>query len=274
MQYLDERSSLEDKLVEKLLSGFLERPLINAWEDAESKDPGLIRETFRQKLRAALGKLPRDTVQDDIENIKGQLEMTGRNALIGIVQSQVDPGVDRIKVISRDIAEKIIWCRTYIEIIEPVKNDIIEILNTYIAEHKAPRREFWKDREVDFLLTEGLHPVIIGIWDTGVDVNIFRDQLFGYNAERPSGRYSGNHSAANDLHGIAFDLNEEKTMGLLYPLSYSDVKRLPQVKDYIKGITDIQAAVDSREARAMKKKIGAMQPEEVKPLMEEVTLFT
>ena len=45
------------------------------------------------------------------------------------------------------------------------------------------------------------------------------------------------------------------------------------MKDQIKGLQDLQAAIDSPEAIALKKKLSELKPEEVKPFIEELGLF-
>jgi subtilisin family serine protease len=52
-----------------------------------------------------------------------------------------------------------------------------------------------------------------------------------------------------------------------------DANRLPELKSQIKGILDLQAAVDSPEAIALKTKLGALSQDQVKPFLEDLELF-
>ena len=52
-----------------------------------------------------------------------------------------------------------------------------------------------------------------------------------------------------------------------------DAKRLPELKSQIKGILDMEAAVDSPEAAQLKKKMASLPQDKVKPFMEDLELF-
>jgi subtilisin family serine protease len=68
-------------------------------------------------------------------------------------------------------------------------------------------------------------------------------------------------------------LHADKETSLLFPIGKlsSDPRTLQR---QVKGITDIQSAVDSPEASELKKKMSTLKPEEAKPLIEEINLFS
>ncbi len=275
LTYIDKRRLLEERPADKLLSGIIEEALVAAWQDTEGKEEEVIRMRFMQNVAARVETLPWEVVHDDVESIKGRLELITGNVLIGMVQSEIDPAVQKTNSISGDMADQIIGFRFYLDILDPFKGEVVEALEAYISSHKhtALKADIWKERAVDLTGVEGLHCVILGIWDTGVDTAVVERQLVVGGAEDGEGEIADTKKIGGGDRGIAFDLNGEKTSGLLYPLSPEETARIPALKDDIKGMTDIQSAVDSPEAQALKKKLGALQPDEIKPFMEELALF-
>jgi subtilisin family serine protease len=97
-----------------------------------------------------------------------------------------------------------------------------------------------------------LTPVLVGIWDSGVDVSIFGDQVFN----DPHPTKSGNH-------GWAFDDKGNPTTGWLYPLTPEQQKEYPIVRDELKARVDLENGIDSPEAEALKKRMNSLTPEQM-----------
>jgi hypothetical protein len=91
----------------------------------------------------------------------------------------------------------------------------------------------------------------MAIWDSGVDVELFKDQFVG---------------------GIAYDLDNRRTTGFLYPLG--DTKaRLPELLKYLKGREDFfMAGLDTPEAREFRKKRAILKTAEMGAFTEDVEL--
>jgi len=132
------------------------------------------------------------------------------------------------------------------------------------------KADIWKERAVTLTEDQKLAPVVVGIWDSGVDASVFPKQLFTDPKAAGSGQY--NVGTYLDPHGLAFDLHSNRVHGELYPVG-DNARRLPELKDQIKGILDIQASVDSPEATALKVKLSALSQEQVKPFLEDLGLF-
>jgi subtilisin family serine protease len=151
----------------------------------------------------------------------------------------------------------------------PWKEEIISVLDEYIALNRFEKEDIWQDRRVVLSEKDGLQPVLIAVWDTGIDASVYPDQLFVNPKEKINGKDDDLNGFIDDVHGIAYDVEVEKTPEIIYPLGDA-AGRLPELKDFIKGFFDIQAAVESAEAIALKKKISQMQPEEVNLMFEDL----
>ena len=91
--------------------------------------------------------------------------------------------------------------------------------------------------------------------------------------EELNGRDDDGNGYIDDVHGIAYDLESNRNSSPLYPLKDAQ-SRLPAMKNNIKGMLDLQAAIDSPEAGELKKTMSAIKPDEVQPFMEDLSLFS
>ena len=273
MQYIQKILLLQEKPADKLMSGIIDLSLIEALQINESGDKEITRDLFNKNLKARVDALPWDVVQDDVEQIKGNYEILSKNVLVGLIQTQIDPSVEKTKNISGDVAARIIGFRKFIEFIEPLKEDAVEIFGSYIEANKVEKEDIWKNRDVDLSEVTDLSKVMVGIWDSGVDVDVFNNQIFINSNEKVDGIDNDNNGFVDDVNGIAFSLEEDYTTRLLYPMTETDLENYSNMKMQIKGLMDLQAAINSPEATELKKKMSSMNPEDLKPFLEELGLF-
>jgi len=259
---------LHDKTANRLTSGLVTEAIIRTYIEA-SPDGVLDKELFVRYLSQAVDTLPWEIVQERIEELKGQMDLFSDNFILGIIQGQFDPVVEKVGQISNDIAERLISLRYIHDFQLPLKEQIIFVLEKYIAVNRFEKKDIWQERNVVLSEEDRLNPVLIAIWDTGVDTSIFRGQLFVNPEEKFNNEDDDSNGFIDDVNGIAYDLQEEKTPEILYPLGDAE-ERLPQLKAFVKGFFDIQSAVESPEAAALKKRISGMEPEEVKSLFEDL----
>ncbi|UCG92794.1 MAG: S8 family serine peptidase, partial [candidate division WOR-3 bacterium] len=260
---------LEDKPASKLTNGLIDESIIHAHREIGGAEESMYRDAFSRHLSQAIAQLPWDVVQERIGEIKGGMEMNSKNFLLGVIQSQFEPAVEKSGMISNEVAEQVITIRYIIEVRLPLKEQIVEVLETYIMANRVEKPDIWRDRHVDLSDAQNLTPVVVAIWDSGVDTDIYPDQLYVNTKEKPNGTDDDGNGYIDDIHGIAYNMDDEKTSELLYPLKDAR-ERLPEMKKMIKGLFDVMAAIESPEATALKQKIATMNPEDVKPFMEDI----
>ena len=263
--------TLEEKPADKLLSSTLTSALLQAMQ--ETSDADEMRSKFETYYKNILKDMPWDVVQDDVEGQKGQLEIISQNLILGLIQSQIEPAFEKTGNISRDIAQQLVSFHYWIKVLLPVKENAIAVLQDYIDTHKVEKPDIWSDRNVELDPAAGLNPVIVGIWDSGVDTDIYKGQLFVNTKEKIDNVDNDNNGFIDDVNGIAYNIDIDPTTELLYPLPPEAKNKISEMKDQIKGLQDLQAAIDSPEAIALKKKLSELKPEEVKPFIEELGLF-
>jgi len=286
---------LEDKPALKLTTGFMAEVRLDVEDQTKQtnlSDPAF-QQAYQKELTARANALPWDIVQDELKQMKGGFEMVSRNLILGEVQSEIEPTVKQTGSLSNELAAAVIGIRSSLEVSIPLKQPIVAALTDVVHAQnlaQAAKPDIWKDRAVVLTEDQKLTPVVIGIWDSGVDPKVYPKQLFTDPSVRmvvrPQVTTDGKTADLNltpemlakatqnsDPHGLAFDLHSNRVHGELYPLGTA-AGRYPEMISLIKGFRDIDASVDSPEAAALNAKMSKLSPEEVKPFIENLELFS
>jgi len=194
---------LQDKPAEKLMSGIVNKSIIFANREVEQENLTEYKEAFSRHLSLALEKLPWEVIQERIEGGKGRMELYSENFLLGIVKGQIEPAVKQTHQISNDIAAQVISIRFLIEVQLPLKDQIIEVYEKYIKANRVVKADIWKDRQVVLSEVQDLNPVVVAIWDTGVDTAVFPGRLFVNKKEKVDDKDNDGNGFIDDVHGIA-----------------------------------------------------------------------
>jgi len=263
---------LEKKEAKKLTMGLVTETLITARRKA-GNDPTRYRELFGKLLLEKVRKLPWGVVGDEIEQGKGRMEIISESLMKGIVQSSMDPVVLKTGgTISADLARAVVGMRVAIEFQIPLKQEIIAAYQAVIDEHRVDKKDIWAARSVTLDRGQGCTPVVVAIWDSGLDVKPFEGQLWANRGERPDGRDDDGNGFVDDVHGIAFDMEARRSPDLLHALDGMNAA-VGEVAKHMKGFMDIQAAIDSPEASAVKRALAGLQGEKVKEFIEDLGLY-
>jgi len=262
-----ELQGLEDKPALKLTTGFLALIRLDVQDQTKTTDLSspVFQHAFQKELVVRANALPWDVVQDVLKHTKGGYEIISRNLLLGEVQSEIEPAVKQTGSLSNELAAEIVGIRSSLVTSIPLKEPVIAALTEVIQPHTVAKADIWKERAVVLTEKDKGTPVVIGIWDSGVDPRVYPKQLF-------DDLTSQSPPKETDPHGLSYDLHSNRVHGELYPMG-DNAKRLPQLKEQIKGILDIRASVDSPEAEATKKKLGALTQDQVQAFLEDMELF-
>jgi subtilisin family serine protease len=256
--------ALQEKPSAKLTSGLVS---ITYLESLSKSDDSNFKEVFKSMLKNKVDELPWDIVQDDIEQTKGSYEIYSENLIIGILKEQIDPIYERSDgALSSDFANQLVSMKYMIDYVLPIKQEVIEVYSNYIEAHKIDKKDIWAERDVMLTSDDNLQNVLIAIWDSGVDSAVFKDNMFVNKNEVYDGK-------DNDNNGYIDDIHANKTNGILYPLPTDKRGKLESIVNMTKGLLDLQANIDSKEASELKAYMSEIKTEEVKPFIEELNLF-
>jgi subtilisin family serine protease len=274
MAWIERSRALEDKEAARLMAGRVSAALLAARAEVgtDGSDEAL-RHAFRRHLQGFIEALPWPVIQDSVEEAQGKAELISENLVVGMVQSQVDPVVAASGEISGDLARRLVGLRFTLETILPVQEELIATYSALVAANRVTKPDIWAEREVTLDATSELEPVIVAVWDSGIDTSVFADRLWRNSAETPDGADTDDNGYVDDLHGIAFDVHGRRTPELLHP--HGDrAGRVEQAMQFMKGYLDLQAAVSSPEATALKRHLGSLEPREVEGFIEDMSFST
>ena len=238
---------VEDKLAAKLMSGVVEEALL----DSGGTKPNP-RELLR-RLSAALNRLPWDVVGDLVKEWKMRFETLSASANPGSrVETPVGSTIQETQQVDLARAQRLAERRYILVIASPVKDEAIAAFATYIAAHNAPKLDIWPARSVTLDAGARATPVVIGIWDTGVDRSLFPGQL-ATDGPVPGFDFYGNHTEGELL---AFDAKQKE--------------RWPQTRSLLKGFFDSQNGVDTPDASTFRKYESTLKREDMRSHRESM----
>jgi subtilisin family serine protease len=211
-----------------------------------------------QALKRSLDGLNYDLVQSDLKSTKAGVEITTQAMVVGQIQGTMDPVVKKTGSLSSDLANRLPGARMVLVERLPVTPMITEALGGYLAAHNVEKKDIWAARSVTLEPGKNYTPVAVAVWDSGVDVSIFNSRLKKDNGQAAV---------------IAYDLENRKTTGNLYPLTPEQKSKYKDAESELKAFSDLQANIDSPDATKLRKTMSSLKPDEVRPFIEQIDLY-
>ena len=243
---------LEEKPAARLTSGLFTESLLKAAIETKSASGSAFEQFFTKSYADAVNKLPWDVVQDSMKSGWARAKLVSKASLIAFVKSELDPAVEKSKALSNGEAWELVVVRKTIQFDLPLKDQRAEVLGKYVTAHNVVKPDIWEGREVTLTAQDKLTPVLVGIWDSGVDLQIFGDKVF-----------SDSHPTASGANGLAFLDDGGPSQAWLYPLTPAQEKEYPTFRDELKGGLDLENGIDSPEAKALQQKMSTYSPDQM-----------
>src|SRR5208283_3989411 len=212
---------------------------------------------FARRYGGDVNPLPWGVVHDWAKQSYASARLAARAVSLAFVMTELDPAVRKSRSLDESEAEALIRMRAYAQVFVPVSTAQAGVLRLYIAAHNTVKPDIWAAREVTLADDRPLTPVLVAIWDSGVDSTLFPGQFF----DDPNPTVSG-------VHGLAFDDSGAPSTLWVYPLTPEQQARYPEIRDDVKGRLDIEEGYDSPEAVALEKKMKTSSPEQLHQLSE------
>lgn len=181
------------ELSSKLLSGLIQDSV--AMAIMSGTVPGQRQVAYRESLSQQLAAMPWDTVRRDIKAMKERAETPNRPTLLtGMIQASIDPIAEQTGSLTWQAAADLISVRVYQRLINGYQAETVAALDDYVRAHLRTEPEIWSARSVALEADNGLTPVLVAVWDEGIDASLFR------NAFQLAGRSAPAKSEA--MHGV------------------------------------------------------------------------
>ncbi len=264
---------LERKPANELTMGVLMESVIEARSKDYASDEAY-RKAFAEAYAKRIDALPFEIVGDNIKSSKGSAEIVTDQLLIGMVDSQVQPGLDKTGTISGAIAQGLVSQRTALEAYIPLQAERVAVLQAFIDANFVEKEDIWAARSVDLTNAKGLTPVTVAIWDSGIDNPIFapKGQLWINEDEQLDGADTDGNGFVDDVHGIAFTLKSDPSTDMLYSMTDEQLAAYPSMLSMTKGLLDLQANIDSKEAADLRQYMGTLEADKVQQFIEDLGL--
>jgi hypothetical protein len=259
--------SAENKETNQYLSNISTDSYAAAALKVGNEDSEAFREALSKNYRDRLEAMPFELVQDSLQSTASQFELITMQLLEGQVIASLDPNAEaREGVVDRGFASRILSMVKTAELI-PVMDVLSNTINGYLDANETEKEDLWSERLIGLTDVEGLTPVVTAVWDSGTDIKLFPDQRWINESELPNGKDADGDGFVDDISGIAFDKENKPSSGSLMRLPESDYEDLDTSLEWIVGSMDMQANIDSVEARNYRKMVTSLSPEEVQPFM-------
>ncbi len=250
--------AVQEKPADKLLVGLQARAMIEARQAVGNADSAAYRQAVGQRLALALQALPFDVVSNEIKQAKASAEIVGETLVLGQVRNVLQPIVDQSSALSSELAPGLIGARYALLMRLPLKQTLIDVYTTYLDAHKVEKADIWAARKLTLTADQGLTPVKMAVWDSGVDSSLFAKQVL--------------RDAAGKPLLIAFDKYANPSSTELEAIPAALQPELPRMHARSKGFSDLQSNIDSAEASEVKQYLSNLQAQAYTAAIEEINL--
>lgn len=251
--------ALEDKPSDKLLSGLRLRAMVAAARQTGGINTPAYFEAVGRNIRQELDSDPFEVISNDIKQFKASAELAGEGRVLGNVRDVLQAALDKNGgTLSSDIAPGLVIARYTLVTALPLKQTLIDTYSSYLAAHAVVKEDIWAARSVTLPAKGPYTPVVVAVWDSGVDTHLFGPQVLRDGNGRPA--------------LIAFDLESRRAGGELFPIPPAYRDKMPALLQQTKGFSDLQSNIDSPEATRVKQYMSGLTPEQFKPAMEGLGL--
>lgn len=256
---IDQIRALEEKPADKLTSGMQLRAMIAAQRRVGDTTSAAYRAEVERLIAAELKTLPYAVVENNVKGAKTGAEIIGESLVLGNVRDRLQPVVEKAGgEISSDLAPGIIGARYALVARLPLKSNLVAAYSAYLDANKVEKADIWAARDVALPPGRNYAPVRVAVWDSGVDSTLFRDRLVLDDSGKPA--------------YIAFDRYANAATGEITPIPTELQARIPTMKARIKGLSDLQSNIDSKEASEVKQLLSTLKPGDYRPVVEEIGL--
>ena len=264
---------LESKPGMKLVTGLAVESRIAATKVTGKTSGPEFNAGFRKEYGARISVLPWKDVQDILQQTKGQMEIISEPLILGLAKEQLDPIVAASGELSGSTANQVIGMHQTLKLMLPLKDEVVAVLSEAVEKNKEEKPDIWAARELDLSARKDLTPVLVAIWDSGTDVSVYGDKMWTNPKEKENGKDDDGNGFVDDVHGLAFDKHYLPSKGPLYDMSGA-TRPVAELQASVQGLFDMQAAIDSPDAQALRAKMSGMGRDDVKPFMEDLSRYT
>ena len=233
-------------------------------------DSPAFHQAFRATLTAAMAKVPWALAGDRAKANAGMIAVLNDNMFRGFLINAMQTQIDKSHEITSDALRNGLGVLQQGIAYYPLRNDMLAAENAYIAANDKPKPDIWAAREVTLSSDRLLTPVVVAIWDSGVDIGLFPGRVWTNPKESANGKDDDGNGFVDDLHGIGVDEYGRPSMSPLRSYPAEIMSRLDRARLTEQGMNDQQAGIRSDAAHAFAASAAVMAPADMKQLLEDL----
>jgi subtilisin family serine protease len=203
-----------------------------------------------KRIDALLNEVDPQVIRDDVLQQRTGLEAVGEAFVIGTLKAQTDPGAaaDQGRIGLRDGLDLAAW-RAQLEIVNACRVALSGAIQRWAADPTHQPKNIWTAREPAPDSLSQAKPVVVAVWDSGIDQTIFPGQLAADPVEPVDGIDNDGDGIVDDWNGPTFDQHMQPDPSPLKRASPTLADQLAFQAALYKGTTDMQFGLDTAEAR-------------------------
>ncbi len=305
---LRELAAQED---DKLMSGMTLRAHVAAMKAAATPSGAINKakytEAFKRELREMIRPLPLEPILERLQKARASAKMVSREQIESGLDEQLDPLITANPgKVPQEVAVSLITTRWLfdfgLDVIGPVSEVYGEFVDGTVPEPeasvasadgkgavaggaggaggaapvvkgtKAEKVDIWTPTLVTLEKDAKAKPVVVAIWDTGVDTTLFPGQLWTNGAEKVGAKDADHNGFVDDVHGIAFTTDHKPASGDLYPLEALKTDKATLMA-YVEASMEMSAGVESPAVDALRKHVVALRGKEIKEFSQDMGII-
>ena len=204
---------------------------------------------YARGYAARLAPLPWSLYGDRATENVGRDSTLTRNFLLGDFAPLWQPQVTKGGTLNEQAVASILRVAVMIRDYAPMRDTILASDRAYVTSHREPKPDIWPARTVTLNAAQGLHPVVVAIWDGGFDVAQFPGRVWTNPRETANGRDDDGNGWVDDLHGVGVDENGQRTAAELQTPPAAIAPEMARMVPLWIGYGDAGSGRDTARAR-------------------------
>ncbi len=275
LAYTEKARALETKEEEKLMRGVSLQSRIAAIKLAGSESDPRFDAAYKSELRQRVSQLPYEIVKDKLIGIRGSAKMVSRELVESSLSTQMDPIIEANKgQVPQEVVLALFGTKLTLGFglhALPLMADVYSEIIDANAKTKTSA-DLWTPRLVKFRSYEKATPVVVGIWDSGVDTSLYPKKLWTNPKERSNGKDNDGNGFIADVHGIAFGEDHRPTLGPLTSLAGLKGDK-DQLIGFVAASQDMQAGIQDEGVTTFQNFVKNLKGEALRQFTDDMGLI-
>jgi subtilisin family serine protease len=275
LEYTEKARALETKQEEKLTRGLALRARIAAIKQVGSEDDPRFDDVFKANLRREVSQLPYEIVKDKLIAVRSTAKMLNRQLVESSLSTQVDPIIEANHgQVPGEIVSALVSTKFALGFGLRAMPLVAEAYGEVIDAHANAKTaaDLWTPRLVTLDPAAKAVPVVVGIWDSGVDTSLYPNQLWTNPHEQANGKDNDGNGFIADVHGIAFGEDHRPTTGPLISLAGLKGDK-DQLIRFVVASQDMQAGIQNDGVTAFQNYYKSLKGEQLRQFTDDINLI-